>query len=113
MVTSEPDRRQPDSRRADGRRQDRRRIVVDPETGARDLVCLVLAIVELIRELMERQALRRVDAGDLTDDQIEAIGTTLMALQDRMTELRQHFGIEPEDLNIDLGPLGHLLAPDG
>lgn len=93
--------------------RDRRRIVMDPEAGARDLVCLVLAIVELVRELMERQALRRVDEGDLTDEQIEAIGATLMALEQRMAELREHFELSPEDLDIDLGPLGHLLAPDG
>lgn len=92
---------------------DRRRIAVDPEAGARDLVCLVLAVVELIRELMERQALRRVDEGDLTDEQVEAIGETLMALEQRMAELREHFELTPEDLNIDLGPLGHLLAPEG
>lgn len=92
---------------------DRRRIAVDPETGARDLVCLVLAVVELIRELMERQALRRVDEGDLSDEQVEAIGQTLMALEQRMAELREHFELSPEDLNIDLGPLGHLLAPEG
>jgi gas vesicle protein GvpK len=91
----------------------RRRIAVDPEAGARDLVCLVLAVVELIRELMERQALRRVDEGDLTDEQVEAIGETLMALEQRMAELREHFELTPEDLNIDLGPLGHLLAPEG
>jgi hypothetical protein len=92
---------------------DRRRIAVDPETGARDLVCLVLTVVELIRELMERQALRRVDEGDLSDEQVEAIGQTLMALEQRMAELREHFGLSPDDLNIDLGPLGHLLAPEG
>lgn len=96
-----PDRRPPD-----------RRVAVDPETVGRDLTALVLTVVELIRQLMERQAIRRVDQGDLTADQIEAIGMTLMALEDRMTELREHFGLAPEDLNIDLGPLGWLLAPD-
>jgi len=53
--------------------------------------------------------IRRVDAGDLTDEQIERIGTTLMLLEEKMAELRDHFGLTPEDLNIDLGPLGPLL----
>lgn len=73
---------------------------------------LVLTIVELLRQLMERQALRRVDGGGLTDDQVERIGRTLMALDERMAELREHFGLTPEDLNIDLGPLGPLLTTD-
>lgn len=89
-----------------------RRVAVDPENVARDLTALVLTVVELIRQLMERQAIRRVDQGDLTDDQLEAIGRTLMALEDAMEEIRGHFGMEPEDLNIDLGPLGWLLAPE-
>jgi len=76
------------------------------------LVSLVLTIVELLRQLMERQALRRVDDGTLTDDQIEKIGWTLMSLEEKMAELRDHFGLEPEDLNLDLGPLGPLLPYD-
>ena len=90
----------------------RRRIDADPESVERGLVTLVLTVVELLRQLMERQALRRVDQGDLTENQIEKIGTTLMALEERMTELRQHFGLTPEDLNLDLGPLGPLLPYD-
>ena len=73
---------------------------------------LVLTIVELLRQLMERQALRRADDGTLTDDQIESIGSTLMALDERMAELRDHFGLAPQDLNLDLGPLGPLLSYD-
>lgn len=88
------------------------RIDSDPETVERGLVTLVLTLVELLRQLMERQALRRVEQGDLTDDQIERIGTTLMLLEKRMSELREHFGLTPEDLNIDLGPLGTLLPRD-
>ena len=95
-----------------GVRMPSRRIDADPESVERGLVCLVLTVVELLRQLMERQALRRVDNGDLTDDQIEQIGVTLMALEDRMAELREHFGLEPEDLNLDLGPLGPLLPRD-
>ncbi|MGY4098730.1 gas vesicle protein K [Nocardia sp. R16R-3T] len=87
------------------------RIDTDPESVERGLVTLVLTLVELLRQLMERQALRRVDAGDLSDAQVERIGTTLMLLEQRMEELRDHFGLTPEDLNIDLGPLGPLLPP--
>lgn len=85
------------------------RIDTDPESVERGLVTLVLTLVELLRQLMERQALRRVDEGDLSDAQVERIGTTLMLLEQRMDELRDHFGLSPEDLNIDLGPLGTLL----
>ena len=87
----------------------RHRIDADPESVERGLVSLVLTIVELLRQLMERQALRRVDQGTLTDEQIEKIGWTLMSLEQKMAELREHFGLEPEDLNLDLGPLGPLL----
>ncbi|MFI7664657.1 gas vesicle protein K [Nocardia sp. NPDC049526] len=87
------------------------RIDTDPESVERGLVTLVLTLVELLRQLMERQALRRVDDGELTESQIERVGTTLMLLEQRMEELRDHFGLTPEDLNIDLGPLGKLL-PD-
>ncbi|QCQ93849.1 gas vesicle protein K [Rhodococcus sp. SGAir0479] len=90
----------------------RQRIDSDPESVERGLVALVLTLVELLRQLMERQALRRVDVGDLSEDQIERIGTTLMLLEEKMEELREHFGLEPEDLNIDLGPLGPLLAEE-
>jgi CRISPR/Cas system-associated endonuclease Cas1 len=80
-----------------------------PDTVERDLAALVLTVVELLRQLMERQALRRVDSGELTDEQVERIGTTLMLLERRMDELRTRFGLRPEDLNLDLGPLGTLL----
>jgi Gas vesicle protein K len=91
----------------------RHRINSDPESVERGLVSLVLTVIELLRQLMERQAIRRVDRGDLDDEQIERIGTTLMLLEEKMEELREHFGLEPEDLNIDLGPLGPLLSRDG
>ncbi|MGW0773477.1 gas vesicle protein K [Streptomyces sp. NPDC054802] len=86
-----------------------RRVELDPDTVERDLAALVLTVVELLRQLMERQALRRVDTGELTEDQEERIGMTLMLLEDRMDVLRDKFGLEPGDLNIDLGPLGPLL----
>jgi len=87
-----------------------RRVELDPETVGRDLASLVLAVVELLRQLMERQALRRIDQGDLDEEQVERLGLTLMALEERMAELREHFGLTPEDLNLDLGPLGPLLS---
>ncbi|WFF01768.1 gas vesicle protein K [Micromonospora sp. WMMD964] len=89
-----------------------RRIAVDRDSVERGLASLVLTIVELLRQLMERQALRRVDLGDLTEEQVERIGVTLMALEEQMVGLREHFGLAPEDLNLDLGPLGPLLPTD-
>ncbi|MCX2922900.1 MULTISPECIES: gas vesicle protein K [unclassified Streptomyces] len=88
------------------------RVDLDSEQVGRDLVTLVLTVVELLRQLMERQALRRIDQGDLTDDQTDEIGTTLMLLDQRMTELCEQHGVRPEDLNLDLGPLGTLLPRD-
>ncbi|MER6118518.1 gas vesicle protein K [Streptomyces sp. NPDC001743] len=88
------------------------RVDLDSEQMGRDLVTLVLTVVELLRQLVERQALRRIDQGDLTDEQTEEIGTTLMLLDQRMTELCEQHGVRPEDLNLDLGPLGSLLPRD-
>jgi hypothetical protein len=85
------------------------RISADPETVERGLVQLVLTLVELLRQLMERQAIRRLDAGAMTPEETERVGRTLMLLENRMTELRDHFGLTQEDLNLDLGPLGKLL----
>ena len=83
------------------------RIETDADSVARDLFRLVLTLVELIRQLMERQAIRRMD--ELADDQVEALGTALLRLQAAMDELRQSQGLTVDDLNIDLGPLGNLL----
>ncbi|MFC4003137.1 gas vesicle protein K [Prauserella oleivorans] len=87
-------------------------IDADPDNVEKGLVSLVLTIVELLRQLMERQALRRVEESDLSEEQVERIGLTLMRLEERMGELRDHFGLTPADLNIDLGPLGPLLPPE-
>jgi hypothetical protein len=86
-----------------------RRLNADPESLQKGLAQLVLTIVELLRQLMERQALRRIDAGGLSDDQEERLGETFMELDRRMAELRDEFGLTEEDLNLDLGPLGRLL----
>ncbi|MGZ6643613.1 MAG: gas vesicle protein K [Solirubrobacteraceae bacterium] len=86
-----------------------RRVNADPESVERGLAQLVLTIVELLRQLMERQALRRIDGGGLSEEQVERLGRTFMELDRRMGELREEFGLEAEDLNLDLGPLGRLL----
>ncbi|MBD3182393.1 gas vesicle protein K [Candidatus Poribacteria bacterium] len=83
------------------------KVKVDPEGVEQGLVKLVLALVELIRQLLEKQAIRRIEGGTLTDEEIERLGTTLMKLEEKIIELKEYFEIE--ELNIDLGPLGNLL----
>jgi uncharacterized protein YjiS (DUF1127 family) len=85
------------------------RVSADPESVERGLAQLVLTLVELLRQLMERQALRRMDEGALTDDEIERMGETFLKLAERMDELKHEFGLRDEDLNLRLGPLGNLL----
>ena len=86
------------------------RLETDAESVERDLFILVLTIIELVRQLMEKQALRRVDEGDLTDEQIEGLGNGLMHLEQAMDELKTRYDLTTADLNIDLGPLGTLLS---
>ena len=86
-----------------------RRVNADPERVEKGLAQLVLTLVELLRQLMERQALRRMDHGTLTDEQVERLGQTFMKLEQRMEELKAEFGLEDRDLNLNLGPLGDLL----
>ncbi|WP_053746308.1 gas vesicle protein K [Streptomyces sp. NRRL WC-3618] len=90
----------------------RNRLDLEPDTVERDLVKLVLTVVELLRQLMERQAVRRFDTGEMSEEQEERVGLTLMLLDERMAELRERYGLRPEDLNLDLGPLGPLLPRD-
>ena len=85
------------------------RIDCSPENIEHGLARLVLSLIELLRRLLERQAIRRMEGGSLTDDEIERLGQTFMLLEKRMAELRQAFGLKESDLNIDLGPLGKLL----
>ena len=85
------------------------RIDADPERVEKGLVQLVLTLVELLRQLMERQALPRMEDGTLTDEQVERLGETFMKLEQRMEELKRHFELEDDDLNLNLGPLGDLL----
>jgi hypothetical protein len=86
-----------------------RRVTADPEHVERGLAQLVLTVIELLRQLMERQALARMEQGTLTDEQIDRLGETFMKLEQRMQELKAHFDLEDSDLNLDLGPLGDLL----
>lgn len=86
------------------------RLETDAESVEKDLFKLVLTIIELVRQLMEKQALRRVDEGDLTDEQIEGLGTGLMHLEQAMNDLKDRYDLTTADLNIDLGPLGTLLS---
>jgi hypothetical protein len=96
----------------DARRLLTQRMETDPESVERDLFRLVLTIIELVRQLMEAQALRRVDEGDLTDEQVEALGTGLSRLEEAMEDLKSRYDLTTEDLDIDLGPLGTLLSHD-
>ncbi|HEY0160641.1 MAG TPA: gas vesicle protein K [Thermoanaerobaculia bacterium] len=81
------------------------RISADPEIVENGLARLVLSIVELVRRLLEKQALRRMDAGNLTDEEIERLGNALMKLEEKMAELKSTFGLSDEQLNMTLGPL--------
>jgi hypothetical protein len=84
------------------------RIKLDPENVRNGLAQLVLTLVELLRELLERQALRRIDGGSLTEGEIDRLGETFLRLAEEIEKLKEHFGFANEDLNLDLGPLGKL-----
>ena len=81
----------------------------DPEDVRRSVVKLVLTLIEFIRQLLERQAIRRMEAGTLTADQIESVGLALMRLEETVRDLGAQFGLAPEDLTLDLGPVGRLM----
>lgn len=85
------------------------RIDCSPENIEQGLAKLVLSLVELLRQLLERQAIRRMEGGSLSEQQVEQMGEALMTLEAKIHELAQSFGLTPADLNLDLGPLGHLL----
>jgi hypothetical protein len=84
------------------------RIDCSAESIEQGLAKLVLGLIELIRRLMERQAIRRMEGGALTEDQVEDMGLALMRLEQKIGEIASQFGLKPEDLNLDLGPLGKL-----
>jgi len=83
-------------------------INVDPQSIEQGLAKLVLTLIEFIRRLLEKQAVRRMEGGDLSPHQIEDLGLALMKLEAKLEELKTQFGLEGEDLNIDLGPVGRL-----
>jgi hypothetical protein len=86
-----------------------RRVNADTAGLEKGLAQLVLTLIELLRQLMERQALHRIEGDTLTADEVERLGVTFMALAERMEELKQTFELSDEDLNLDLGPLGNLM----
>ena len=85
------------------------RINADPKNVEKGLAKLVLTLIELIRKLLEKQAMRRIEGGSLTDEEIERVGETLMKLENKMKELKEIFGLKDEELNLNLGPLGDLM----
>lgn len=85
------------------------RLALDPNKAQSGLASLVLTLVELIRQLLEREAVRRLERGTLSMDEVEQLGTAFLQLQEKIAELREVFGLSEEDLNIDLGPLGRVL----
>lgn len=85
------------------------RINCTPENVEQGLARLVLSLIELIRQLLERQAIRRMEGGSLSEEQVEQMGEALMKLEAKIHELAANFNLTPGDLNLDLGPLGHLL----
>ena len=84
------------------------RINADPERVEQGLARLVLTVIEVVRKVLEHQAVRRMDGGGLTAEEIERLGLTLLKLDERMQQLKGAFGLTDEDLQIDLGPLGRL-----
>lgn len=85
------------------------RVNIDAEGVEQGLAKLVLTLIELIRRLLEKQAVRRMEGGGLSAEQVEELGLALMKLEEKMAELKAQFGLEDEELNIDLGPLGRLI----
>jgi len=86
-----------------------KRIDANPKNVEKGLAKLVLTLVELIRKLLEKQAMRRIEGGSLSDEEIERVGETLMKLENKMQELKEIFGLKDEELNLNLGPLGDLM----
>lgn len=85
------------------------RIDVDPDAVGKDLARLVLTLIELLRRVVEHQAIQRMDDPDLSDEQVERMGLALARLEEKMDEMKDVFGLAGEDLNIDLGPIGKVL----
>lgn len=86
-----------------------KRIDANPKNVEKGLAKLVLTLIELIRKLLEKQAMRRIEGGSLTDEEIERMGETLLKLENKMQELKEIFGLKDEEINLNLGPLGDLM----
>jgi hypothetical protein len=84
------------------------RINADPERAEQGLARLVLTLIEVLRKVLEHQAVRRMDGGSLSEEEIERLGLALLRLNQRMDELKTVFGLTDDDLEIDLGPLGRV-----
>lgn len=93
---------------AEATRQLPQRLDLSPEGVEQGLAKLVLSLIELLRRVLERQAIRRMEGGSLTDEQIESIGKSLMTLEQKVNEMAALFGLKPEDLNLELGPVTNL-----
>ena len=85
------------------------RVNIDAQSVEQGLAKLVLTLIELIRRLLEKQAVRRMEGGGLSAEQVEELGLALMKLEEKMAELKEQFGLQDEELNIDLGPIGKLI----
>jgi len=81
----------------------------DPKDVQKSVARLVLALIEFLRKLLEKQAIRRMEAGTFTPEETEAVGLALMRLEETVHDLAKRFGLKPEELNLDLGPLGRLI----
>ena len=82
---------------------------LDPDKAQNGVAQLVLTLVKFLHELLSRQAVRRMEAGTLTEEEIERLGVALMKQAEELERLRKEFGLEEKDLNLDLGPLGRLV----
>ena len=85
------------------------RINIDAQSVEQGLAKLVLTLIEFIRRLLEKQAIRRMEGGSLSPEQVEDLGLALMKLEAKLDELKRQFGLAEEDLNLDLGPIGRLI----
>lgn len=85
------------------------RVDIQPDNVQRDLARLVLTLIELIRRLLERQAIRRMEGGGLNEQEVERMGLALMRLEEQMQALKEQFGLQDDDLSLNLGPLGELM----
>ena len=111
LITPWNDRQSPrnDRQSLRSKRQSPRRLNLDHEKTKNGLAQLVLTVVKLLHELLEKQALRRIEGGGLNDEEIERLGFTLMRQSEEITRISREFGLKDDDLNLDLGPLGKLL----